>query len=223
MLKRYVASFLLGVSLLLLNSTVVKAEESKEKIILIDPGHGGVDGGGHAKDGTLEKEINLSIGLKLKKVLEDEGFKVFSTREEDKGLYDENLKIKQKKIQDLKKRCELKKETNCDIFISIHQNMYVQSSINGAQVWYASNEKSKKLAELLQTSLKETLEQNNNRVAKDAKDDYRILRDGFEAPSVIVECGFLSNPKEAELLKDEKYQDKIVSALVKGIKSYYTE
>lgn len=222
MFKRYVASFLLVASLIL-NPTIAKAEETKERIILIDPGHGGIDGGGHAKDGTLEKEINLAISLKLKKALEDEGFKVFSTREEDKGLYDESLKVKQKKVQDLKKRCEMKKETNCDIFISIHQNMYVQSAINGAQVWYASNEKSKRLAELLQASLKETLEQNNNRVAKDSKDDYRILRDGFEGASVIVECGFLSNPTESELLKDEKYQDKIVSALVKGIKSYYKE
>ncbi|MNP56956.1 Germination-specific N-acetylmuramoyl-L-alanine amidase precursor [compost metagenome] len=101
--------------------------------------------------------------------------------------------------------------------------MYVQSAINGAQVWYASNENSKRLAELLQASLKEKLEQNNNRVAKDSKDDYRILRDGFDGASVIVECGFLSNPTESELLKDEKYQDKIVSALVKGIKSYYKE
>lgn len=219
--KKYISFFLIIISLLLFKGINAKAEENKQKIILIDPGHGGIDGGGHSKEGTLEKEINLNISMKLKTSLEKEGFKVFMTREEDKGLYDENLKVKQKKIQDLKRRSEMKKETNCDMFISIHQNMYVQSSISGAQVWYASNEESKRLANVLQTSLKENVDPSNNRVAKDAKDQYRILREGDLESSVLVECGFLSNPEEAQKLKDEKYQDKIVDALVKGINEYY--
>lgn len=223
MSKKYTLFFCLFLGIMSMNPLITKAEEGTSKIILIDPGHGGIDGGGHSKAGTLEKDLNLAISLKLKNSLEKEGYKVFSTREEDKGLYDDNLKVKEKKLQDLKKRCSMKKETNCDMFISIHQNMYVQSTISGAQVWHASDEKSKKLADLIQGSLKENVDNTNNRLAKDAKDQYRILRDGYSAPCVIVECGFLSNPTEAEQLNDQKYQERIVDALVKGIKEYYKE
>ncbi|MDD7795973.1 N-acetylmuramoyl-L-alanine amidase CwlD [Clostridium sp. 'White wine YQ'] len=223
-MKRIISTFLIIISIFFTNINLEKVDAKKknETVILIDPGHGGIDGGAKSKNGTSEKNINLNISIKLKERLEKEGYKVFLTREDDKGLYSEETKGK-KKVEDLKKRCAMKKETNCDIFISIHQNMFPKSGVSGAQVWHASNEESKKLALILQESLKNTLDKNNNRVPKDAKEQYRILRDNYPGPNVLVECGFLSNSKEEELLKDEKYQEKISDALKDGINEYYKQ
>ena len=145
----------------------VKEDES-QKIILIDPGHGGIDGGAKSQSGTIEKDINLQIALKLRDNLEEKGYKVCMTRESDEGLYQEGKTVKEKKREDLNKRVSLKTETNCDIFVSIHQNMFPQSKCYGAQVWYASNEKSYELATKVQESIKETVNDNNKRVAKPA-------------------------------------------------------
>ena len=128
--------------------TTVFAENKENKhIILIDPGHGGIDGGAKTKNGTIEKDINLDISLKLREHLIEKGYEVYMTREDDKEL-------DTKKVNDLTQRCKLKKETNCDIFISIHQNMFQQSSCFGAQVWYSDNENSRLLAESIQESMK---------------------------------------------------------------------
>ena len=124
------------------------AEDEKDSshVILIDAGHGGIDGGAKSKQGTVEKDINLSIALKLKEALSQSGYKVYLTREED-------TQLDKKKVNDLAARCKMKKDTNCDIFISIHQNMFPQAKCFGAQVWYASNDDSKVLAEEVQSSL----------------------------------------------------------------------
>lgn len=198
-----------------------KAEDGVQKIILIDPGHGGIDGGAKSKNGTIEKNINLKISLKLKASLEAKGYKVHMTRDEDKGLYENGKTVKEKKREDLKKRVEMKKETCCDMFISIHQNMFPQSKCFGAQVWYASNDKSFLAANCIQNSLKETVKDNNKRVAKPAGDAYLILRDKFEGPSVLVECGFLSNPDEELRLKSEEHQNLIVEGISLGIDKYF--
>ncbi len=141
---------------------------NEKKIILIDPGHGGMDGGAVAKDGTLEKDINLDISKILKNQLKKEGYKVIMTREDDRGLYSEGKgkKIRRKKIEDLNKRCELKKTSNCDMFISIHLNMFEQSQYYGAQVWYSNNEDSKRFAHILQNNLREELDENNKKKKK---------------------------------------------------------
>lgn len=195
----------------------VSAEEDKgKKIILIDPGHGGIDGGAKSKNGTIEKHINLSISEKLKKELEDSGYVVYMTREEDSQL-------DARKVKDLNARCQMKKDTKCDVFISIHQNMFPQSSCFGAQVWYASNEDSKLLAENIQNSLKETIDDNNKRIAKAAEKQYRILRDGYEGACVIVECGFLSNHEEEEKLKTDEHQSKIAKSITDGVTKYFED
>ncbi|HEY5524730.1 MAG TPA: N-acetylmuramoyl-L-alanine amidase [Clostridium sp.] len=196
-------------------STVAGAEESKG-VILIDAGHGGTDGGAQGKNGTVEKDINLAISEKLKKSLEDEGYKVYMTREDDNDL-GEN------KVADLNARCKMKTETNCDVFISIHQNKFSIERCFGSQVWYANNAKSTDLAGIVQESLKENIDDNNKRVAKPAKDQYKILRDGYEGACVIVECGFLSNYHEEKLLKTEEHQDKIVKGITGGINKYFKE
>lgn len=195
--------------------------EEDEKIILIDPGHGGIDGGATSKRGTIEKDINLQIALKLRDSLEKEGYKVFMTRDSDVGLYENGKSIREKKREDLKKRVALKKETSCDIFISIHENMFPQAKCFGAQVWYESNEKSQSLAKLVQDCIKEAVNDGNKRVAKPAGEAYLILRDKYEGASILVECGFLSNIEEESRLKTDEHQQCLVDGITKGINDYF--
>lgn len=195
--------------------------DNSDKIILIDPGHGGIDGGAKSKTGTIEKDINLQMALKLKNNLEEKGYKVYMTRDEDEGLYKKGTTIREKKREDLKRRVEMKTETQCDIFVSIHQNMFPQSKCYGAQVWFASNENSNNLANVVQESIKETVKDNNKRVAKPAADAYLILRDRYEGASILVECGFLSNPEEEARLKTDEHQNLIVEGISNGIDKYF--
>lgn len=196
-------------------------DNNSEKIILIDPGHGGMDGGAVSQNGTVEKNINLSISLKLRDELKKNGYKVVMTREEDKWLCGDESKIRQKKRADLNNRWKMKKESNCDAFISIHLNMFPESKYYGAQVWYSDNENSKKLASVIQSNFKLYLDETNKRLEKPANDQYKILRNGDNIPSVIVECGFLSNLEEERKLKDEEYQGKIANIIAKSVKEYF--
>lgn len=216
-------ALILLLGILIYNIEVKAQENDSQKIVLIDPGHGGIDGGAKASDNTLEKDINLNISLKLKSILEEKGYRVELTREEDTDLHTTGSTVREKKRSDLANRVKKKEETKCDVFISIHQNMFPQSNCKGAQVWYASDENSKSLGESLQESLKINLDENNHRVAKQAKDEYRILRNNKECASVIVECGFLSNPEELNLLKNDHYQNKVVDALTQGIEKYFSK
>ncbi|MDZ5130423.1 N-acetylmuramoyl-L-alanine amidase CwlD [Clostridium perfringens] len=209
-------------SFLALNISFLKVNaEENNKIIVIDPGHGGIDGGAKSEGGVIEKDINLSISLKTKDALESKGYKVIMTRNEDVGLYTEGKKVREKKIEDLGNRVKIKKENKCDAFISIHQNMFPQKNCRGAQVWSANNEPSQKLGKIIQQKFKEEVDQNNKREAKVAKKEYKILNDGYEGASVIVECGFLSNPEECELLGKEDYQNKIANTLANAIDEYF--
>ena len=195
--------------------------DNSDKVILIDPGHGGIDGGAKSKTGTIEKDINLQIALKLRDNLEEKGYRVYMTRDEDEGLYQKGNTIKEKKREDLNKRVEMKKQTDCDIFVSIHQNMFPQSKCYWAQVWYASNENCYNLATVVQDSIKESVKDNNKRVAKPAAEAYLILRDKYEGASILVECGFLSNPDEESRLKSDKHQTLIVEGISNGIDKYF--
>ncbi|WP_066889892.1 N-acetylmuramoyl-L-alanine amidase CwlD [Clostridium nigeriense] len=197
--------------------------EGNEKIILIDPGHGGFDGGAKSKNGVIEKDINLQISMKLKENLEGKGYKVYLTRENDEALGNNGSTIKEKKREDLKKRREMKKETNCDVFISIHQNMFPQEKCYGAQVWHGSNSVSKVLADNIQNSIKESVNDNNKRVSKPAGDAYLILRDDYKGASVLVECGFLSNMEEEKKLQTEEHQNVLVEGISLGIEKYFEE
>lgn len=193
----------------------VAADENKSShIILIDPGHGGIDGGAKSKQGTIEKDINLAIALKLRDELSKKGYTVYLTRDSD-------TQLDKKKVNDLTARCQMKKDTKCDVFISIHQNMFQQPKCFGAQVWYASNDNSKLLAEEVQNSLKEKTEDNNKRIAKAAKEQYKILRDGYDGACILVECGFLSNYEEEQRLKSDEHQNKIVDGIKCGLDKYF--
>ncbi|BAB82073.1 N-acetylmuramoyl-L-alanine amidase CwlD [Clostridium perfringens] len=209
-------------SFLVLNISLLKVNaEENNKVIVIDPGHGGIDGGAKSENGVIEKDINLSISLKTKAALESKGYKVIMTRSEDVGLYTEGKKVREKKIEDLGNRVKIKKENKCDAFISIHQNMFPQKNCKGAQVWSANNEPSQKLGKIIQQKFKDEVDPNNKREAKVAKKEYKILNDGYEGASVIVECGFLSNPEECELLGKEDYQNKIANTLANAIDEYF--
>lgn len=211
-------------SIIFVNNEVNEANGSnisKNPIILIDPGHGGMDGGASSPNGTMEKHINLDISKYLKEEVEHMGYKVILTREADIGLYDDAGTVRQKKIQDLNRRAQLKRETACNMFISIHLNKFPESKYKGAQIWYSDYEQSKKLAQILQEGLKMDLDPNNNRKIKAAGSQYKVLSVNDYMPAVIVECGFLSNPQEEELLKTKEYQQKVAKSIAKSIKEYY--
>lgn len=182
--------------------------------IVIDAGHGGMDAGKVGTNGTLEKEINLQIAKMLQEMLEEEGFRVVMTRETDAALYDEDAP--NKKQQDMKRRCELIEEVMPLMTVSIHQNSYTDPSVEGPQVFYYGNSASgREIAAALQSALNEELAVSRPREIK-ANDSYYLLRKTTN-PTVIVECGFLSNPGEAGRLITQEYQEKVARALCDGI------
>lgn len=195
-----------------------KAEADRAKpVVVIDAGHGGNDPGKVGIDGQLEKDINLKIVDRLKAYLEASDVKVVLTRDSDQGLYssDDN----HKKMADMRKRCELIGEANPDLVVSIHQNSYHEEYVSGGQVfYYKTSEKGKYLAEILQKRFDYVLGEANKRMAK-ANDNYYLLLH-VKAPIVIVECGFLSNRKEAAQLEQEEYQDRMAWTIHMGILEY---
>lgn len=216
-----VGIILILVCYLLMKQTipVMNNENNQEKkIIVIDAGHGGFDPGKVGIHNEQEKEINLKIALKLKKVLEKNNFKVIMTREDDRGLYKEG--DSNRKRTDMQKRVEIVNTSGAMLAISIHQNSYPEESIKGAQVFYhGASEESKKIAGKIQEKIKETINDGNKRMEK-ANESYYMLKK-TNCPIVIVECGFLSNGVEAQLLTDEAYQEKMACAIQLGIEAYF--
>ncbi len=218
-------ALLLGIMIYLgLKTETVKNLPVSEKVLVLDAGHGGMDGGANLKDGTMEKNINLSITKYLKEYLEQSGAKVIMTREKDISLH-ENITdtIKNKKRADLLKRREIANTSGADAFISIHINYFEQEKYKGAQVFYETkNSQSIDLAKSIQDSMVNLLDKNNKRtIAKIA--DNKILYNDLKIPSVLVECGFLSNNDEAKLLKTKEYQQKVAYSIYLGIMDYFTK
>lgn len=197
---------------------VTNMKSAKQKpVVVIDAGHGGNDPGKVGINNALEKDINLSIAILLKKMLEAEDIEVIMTRETDKGLYDENAR--NKKVQDMKRRCEIISKANSVVTVSIHQNSYHEEYVNGAQVFYFQHsDNAKKLAEIIQKQLQTHVQPNNKRSAKNNASYYLLKK--TDATAVIVECGFLSNYEEASKLVDENYQQKLAWAIHLGILQY---
>lgn len=184
------------------------------RVIVIDPGHGGADGGAVGKNGTVEKELNLQVALCLESLLKKTGARVILTRNGDFALAET-------KREDMRMRRSVKNESGADIFVSIHMNKFSQEKYSGAQVFYSADDKSKELAEKIQASLKNILDPSNNREAKVGEGIF-LLGEG-SVPSVIVECGFLSNEAEEELLKKPEYREKVAWAVYTGIMDYFKE
>lgn len=193
---------------------------TEKMTVVVDAGHGGIDSGKVGINGALEKNINLSIALKLKDFLEAEGIQVIMTREGDSGLYDETEA--NKKQQDMKRRCAMIDEVGPVAAVSIHQNSYTQESVKGPQVfYYKDSQQGQRIAEILQESLNTELKVERPREIK-ANDSYYLLRK-TENPTVIAECGFLSNTDEAGKLVTEEYQTLVAQAVCNGITEYAKE
>lgn len=220
-----VMSFLLIFAMLLVAKEsaelvkVWKMQEKQERVttVVIDAGHGGMDPGKVGVNNALEKDINLSIAMKLKRYLEQQDIHVVMTRETDDGLYKES--DSNKKVRDMKNRLTIMEETEPELVISIHQNSYPEESVSGMQVfYYETSLEGKKLAEIMQQTMIESLKPQKERVSK-ANDTYYLLKK-TSAPIVIVECGFLSNRTEAELLASPEYQEKMAWAIHMGVQRY---
>lgn len=192
------------------------------KVIAIDAGHGGPDGGAVSREGLIEKDINLAISLYLRDYLQQAGAVVFMTREGDYDLAQEDTKgYSKRKTEDLKQRVRNIEGKGADLLISVHMNSIPSNRWSGAQTFYYPNHPdNKRLADLLQEELRITLE-NTNRTAKTAKTIY--LLQALRMPSVLVEVGFLSHPEESLLLGDDVYQRKVATSIYRGILRYESE
>ena len=192
------------------------------RIIGIDPGHGGVDPGAVSKTGIMEDDINLKIALKLKRFIEQSGGIAIMTREKDVGLYtSESKTLRQMKVEDLKNRKKLIEDSDCEVFISIHLNSFTKPRYYGAQTFYMKDDLiSLDLANIIQEELKYVLDKENYRNPT-ARDDIYLLKE-MTIPTVLVEGGFLSNPLEEKLLITEEYQEKIAWTIYVGIMKYFS-
>ena len=187
-------------------------------VIVLDAGHGGFDPGKVGVNGALEKDINLSIVKKLQTLLEEEGFTVHLTREKDTLLAPVNSNSKKK--DDMIARIEMITRLNPFFTISIHQNSFTDSSSSGPQTfYYKDSEESATMAQVLQDVLNAQLSPAKKRAPQANANYYLLTR--TPTPTVIVECGFLSNPTEADLLTQEEYQSRVANSIFLGILSYY--
>lgn len=203
----------------LVGSSNADTEQTKVCIV-IDAGHGGADPGKVGINNVEEKVLNLQIALRVQRLLESEGITVILTRTDDNGLYQEGAS--NKKVEDMRKRCEIITEAMPIFTISIHQNSYPEEYVKGAQTfYYGKSVEGKELAEMIQTSMVERLDKENHREAK-ANESYYLLK-RTPTPTVIVECGFLSNAQEAVLLTEEEYQEQVAWAIHMGIMQYLSK
>jgi N-acetylmuramoyl-L-alanine amidase len=190
------------------------------KIIIIDPGHGGPDGGAVGGD-ILEKEVALNVSLKLRDYLQQQGALVKMTREDDRDLADEKTKgYSRRKGEDLQRRVALINDSEADLFISIHLNAIPSPRWRGAQAfYYGSFVENERVAKFIQDELRRNLE-NTNRMAKAIQTVYLLKH--AKKPGALIEIGFLSNEEERRLLSSEPYQEKVTAAIYKGILRYFS-
>ncbi|WP_280771512.1 N-acetylmuramoyl-L-alanine amidase CwlD [Salipaludibacillus daqingensis] len=189
------------------------------KMVILDPGHGGIDGGASSKTGLLEKDISLEISLHLRDYLQEAGALVIMTREEDKDLAaSDTKKVRSRKVEDLKERVRLINHSDADMFVSLHLNAIGESKWSGAQTFYnRAIEGNEQLAKHVQGELVRNLE-NTTRLAKPIQNVYLIQQ--ATIPGALIEVGFLSNPAEAEALDTTDYQQKVAASIYNGILRY---
>jgi N-acetylmuramoyl-L-alanine amidase len=189
------------------------------KIIVIDPGHGGPDGGAVSEEGLVEKEVTLQIAFDLRDFLQQSGALVYLTREEDTDLAENGSSLSKRKAEDLMRRLQFVRQQHADLFISIHLNAFPVSRYYGAQTFYhPKSDENKRLASLIQAELIRQLG-NTNRLPK-ANGDLFLLKHS-PVPTCLIEVGFLSNPSEARRLGTREYQQKIAASIYYGIIRFY--
>lgn len=215
-------------AILVFNNAEVKIESTEASseifgnLILLDAGHGGEDGGTVGVNGVKEKTLNLEMSESLEIYLKFVGFKVVQTRKEDVMLYDKSQSFKgRKKILDLAERLRIAEELSPDLFISIHMNAFPDGRYSGLTVYYSPHhERSRFAAELIRGNVVEYLQPENRRELKSAGSNIYLL-DRLHTPSVLVECGFLSNKAECELLCTQEYRQKLSLVLLSSVSSFF--
>lgn len=191
------------------------------RCFIIDPGHGGVDGGAISCTGRAESQYNLEISLRLRDLMQFLGCKIRMIRTTDISVYTQGDTIAQKKISDLKERVRICSEAEDAVLLSIHQNTFSDSRYHGPQVFFAKTEGSEELATILQANLVSSLDPDSNRQPKQASGIY--LMEHISCPGVLIECGFLSNPKEEASLRLPEYQKELCCVVAATIVSHFVE
>ena len=187
------------------------------------PPHGGFDGGCVAINGAYEKDINLDIAQKLGELLCFNGYEVVFTRKDDNAIYDNGVEgIRNQKASDMKNRLEIIKKYPASIFLSIHQNQFTESKYFGGQMFYTNNNSGNfRLATIMQKRFAE-LQPGNDRTPKLIDNKLYLFKD-TEQESLLLECGFLSNPEDAENLSNEEYRKKVAFTIYRGLSDYISE
>lgn len=212
----------LAVDNTVLSKAVNTSIKSQLPLIIIDPGHGGEDGGAVTQTGEVEKDINLSISLCTEKLFAFFGFDTLMTRYKDELIYSDGCtNIREKKVSDIHNRMKMIEDNPNSIFLSVHQNHYDEEKYSGAQVFYSkNNEKSPLLAQSIQDTIKADLQNDNDRKIKPTGTEIYLLYHAT-VPCVMVECGFLSNRSEAQKLCDSDYQKQAAFDIFKGTYNYF--
>lgn len=195
-------------------------QEGSNLVLLIDPGHGGMDGGAVSEDGTVESQINLAVGLQVEELARLVGMETEMTRREDISLHDPDATatVRQKKASDLKNRADLVNNVPNGVLVSIHQNSLPSvRSVRGAQVFYNAVPGSQELAEAVQSALNEQLNERPKEAKQVGNEVYLMAH--AKVPSVLVECGFLSNADETSLLNTQTYQTKLALTILSAVRS----
>ena len=201
--------------------TSADADYTDKVTVIIDAGHGGYDGGAVGADGTFEKQLNLEIAQKLDDILKCYGIATLMTRTDDNSIHSKNaVTIREQKVSDIRNRMKIMDSTENCIFVSIHQNSFTQSKYSGTQVFYSPNTTSSyDLAQEIQTSVKNIIQPDNERQIKKSTSSVYLLYNAKKT-AVLVECGFMTNPNELNMLKNEEYQLKMAFSIADGIINY---
>lgn len=198
----------------------IKSAVNKQ-VVVLDAGHGGIDGGCVSVNGVAEKGINLSIVQTLRDSLEILGFDVVCTREDDRSIHDTGVEgIGKQKLSDMKNRLDIINRYDNAIVLSVHQNRFVDERYSGSQMFYAKeNSDGQRLAECMKTQFVNLLQPDNTREIKPVGSEMYLIHNA-KSPAVMIECGFLSNPDEAKLLENPQYQKKVAFTILTGLEEY---
>ena len=193
-------------------------KDGKDFLVVIDAGHGGIDGGAVGVSGTKESDLNLDVAIKLSEVLNGKGIKTIMTRENENGVI---VGDNWSKIDDMKGRKKIIKESDADLFISIHMNHFTMEKVNGLRIFYSGDyEEAESLADLIQRAVSEITGAKITNVK--AADKSLFLMKSPPMPAVLIECGFISNIEEEKKLKDPDYRAKIAWAIADSVEKYFS-
>ena len=210
-------SFAAAIAVMISLRAVPTISFNKPYTVVVDAGHGEPDGGSVGINGTIEKDINLQIALKLREVLENRGVRVIMTRTDDNSICDNSARtLHEKKVSDMHNRLEIINTSGADLFLSIHMNSFSDPKSGGLHVFYSRNHpEAEETATLIQESIAELTGAKTHAV-KTASDTLFLMKNPIP-PAILIECGFISNPEEEKLLNDDNYQSKIAFSIANAV------